>query len=116
FELRWRERPATAKRMTLVGVAAAAAATARALWLPIAVPFVGAGAAVAAGWLTLEHARWRAERWRHLERQVQDSEAVAERLFASLHDLVSDLRLDEVVAKVTRHAQAAVGGREFLLL
>ena len=116
FELRWQERPATGRRMTVAAVATAAAATASAILLPVALPLAAAGGALVGGWALREHSRWRAERWRHLERQVEDSEQVTQRLFASLQDLVSDLRLDEVVVKVTRHAQAAVGGREFLLL
>ena len=40
----------------------------------------------------------------------------AQRLESSLRDLVSDLRLDEVLEKITRNAQAAVGGKEFALL
>ncbi|MFL5823239.1 MAG: diguanylate cyclase [Solirubrobacteraceae bacterium] len=116
FELHWHERPATARRVILTGVSTGAAATASALMLPIALPLVAGGAALITGWAAREHHRWRAERWRHLQRKVEDSEQVTRRLFASLQDLVSDLRLDEVVAKVTRHAQAAVGGREFMLL
>ena len=116
FELRWQERPATGRRIAAAAVVTAAATTTGALFLPIVLPFAAVGGAMAAGWALREHSLWRAEQWRHLQRQVDDSEEVAQRLFASLQDLVSDLRLDEVVAKVTRHAQAAVGGREFMLL
>ena len=41
---------------------------------------------------------------------------VAEGLRASLRDLVSDLDLDEVLAKVVHQAHVAAGGREFVLL
>ncbi len=54
--------------------------------------------------------------WRQLQREAEDNADVAQRLFASLQDLVSDLQLEEVLGKVTRNAQAAVGGREFALL
>lgn len=116
YELRWQERPATGRQLTASAVATAAATTASALLLPIALPFATVGGAAVGGLIVREHVRWRREQWRHLKRQVDDSEQVAQRLFASLQDLVSDLRLDEVVAKVTRHAHAAVGGREFVLL
>jgi diguanylate cyclase (GGDEF)-like protein len=116
FELRWQERPATGRYLTAAAFATAGAATASAFLLPLALPFAALSGAVVGGLVIREHVRWQAEQWRHLKRQVEDSEQVAERLFASLQDLVSDLRLDEVVAKVTRHAHAAVGGREFLLL
>jgi diguanylate cyclase (GGDEF)-like protein len=116
FELRWQERPATGRYLTASAVVTAAATTTSALLLPLALPFVALSGAAVGGVIVREHLRWRAEQWRHLKRQADDSEQVTERLFASLQDLVSDLRLDEVVAKVTRHAHAAVGGREFLLL
>jgi diguanylate cyclase (GGDEF)-like protein len=116
YELRWQERPATGRRITLAAIATAAASAISAIFLPILLPVAALGGLLVGGWVLREHSRWRAERWRHLQRQLEDSEAVAQRLFASLQDLVSDLRLDEVVAKVTHHAQAAVGGRDFLLL
>jgi len=37
---------------------------------------------------------------------------VAQRMFETLQDLTSDLHLEEVLGKVTHHAQAAVGGQE----
>ncbi len=116
FELHWAEHPRTAARVAIGGLTVAAAFVSSVLLLPAALPWVGTGAAVAAGLLV--HDRWRSrhEQWRHLQRQVEDSEEVAQGLFASSQDLASDLRLEEVVAKVTRNAQAAMGGREFLLL
>jgi diguanylate cyclase (GGDEF)-like protein len=90
--------------------------SAAALLLQVALPFVGAAGLIAAGLIVRERERWRGEQLRHLQRQVHDSEQVTQRLLESLQDVVSDLRLEEVVAKVTRHAQTAVGGREFLLL
>lgn len=116
FELHWMERPRTAVRVALGACALATALAMSAVLLPVALPWVGAVAAVFAALVAHERHRWRREQWRHLQRQVEDSEEVAQRLFASLQDLVSDLRLEEVVAKVTRNAQAAVGGKEFLLL
>jgi len=116
FELHWIERDGAGKRAALAGLSVAIAVVASALLWAAALPFVGAGAAIAAGLLVRNRWRSRREQLRHLQRQLTDSEDVAERLFASLQDVVSDLRLEEVVAKVTRHAQAAVGGREFLLL
>jgi diguanylate cyclase (GGDEF)-like protein/putative nucleotidyltransferase with HDIG domain len=116
LDLRWTEHAGIVRRMALTGVASVGALVTSALLLPVALPGVGAAVAAAAGLLLYERERRQRERWRHLERQVDDSEDVADRLFASLQDLVSDLRLEEVVGKVTRNAQAAVGGREFMLL
>ena len=116
LDLRWTEHARIVRRMALTGVAGTGALVTSALALPVALPAVGAAVAVAAGLVLYQRERRQRERWRSLERQVEDSEDMADRLFASLQDLVSDLRLEEVVGKVTRNAQAAVGGREFMLL
>jgi diguanylate cyclase (GGDEF)-like protein/putative nucleotidyltransferase with HDIG domain len=115
FELHWVDRARIAARVALGGATLGVMALS-AFVLPVAVPFAGAGAAAVGMLLARERYRHHRDQWRHLQRQVEDSEEVAQRLFASLQDLVSDLRLEEVIAKVTRNAQAAVGGRDFLLL
>jgi diguanylate cyclase (GGDEF)-like protein len=73
-----------------------------------------AGAAAVTAWMRADH-QARAIR-RQLEAEAREQSEVAERLVASLQDLVSELRLDEVLAKVTANAQAAVVGKEFALL
>ncbi len=74
---------------------------------------VGAGAAIAAALRTAQTNRYQRRR---LEVEAREQSEVAERLIASLQDLVSELRLDEVLAKVTANAHAAVVGKEFALL
>jgi diguanylate cyclase (GGDEF)-like protein len=74
---------------------------------------VGAGAGIAAALRAVQHGRY--ER-RQLEAEAREQSEVAERLIASLQDLVSELRLDEVLAKVTANAHGAVVGKEFALL
>ncbi|HEV2075451.1 MAG TPA: sensor domain-containing diguanylate cyclase, partial [Thermoleophilaceae bacterium] len=71
------------------------------------------GATALGGWRLLSNHR---RRLRLLEAQAREQEESAERLTASLQDLVSALELDEVLDKVTCNAQAAVGGSEFVLL
>jgi diguanylate cyclase (GGDEF)-like protein len=115
FEMHWTERPHTRCHAVAAAAATAVGLTAAAVLAPVALPFVAAAGLIAGGLLVREREHWRAEQMRHLERQVHDSEQVTQRLLESLQDVVSDLRLEEVVAKVTRNAQAAVGGREFLL-
>jgi diguanylate cyclase (GGDEF)-like protein len=73
-----------------------------------------AGVAAVAAWMRADH-QARAVR-RQLEAEAREQSEVAERLIASLQDLVSELRLDEVLAKITANAQAAVVGKEFALL
>jgi diguanylate cyclase (GGDEF)-like protein/putative nucleotidyltransferase with HDIG domain len=56
------------------------------------------------------------QRWQRLGDELAAVSQTADQLTDSLHDLVSDLRPDEVLAKITRHAQSAIGGNEFALL
>jgi diguanylate cyclase (GGDEF)-like protein/putative nucleotidyltransferase with HDIG domain len=116
YELRWQEHVSIGRRVLAVGLGSAAAITAGALLLPAAVPAAAVLALASAGGLVNGEVRRRRRAWRQLEREAEDNADVAQRLFASLQDLVSDLQLEEVLSKVTRNAQAAVGGREFALL
>ena len=116
FDLRWHEHRSPGRRIA-AGLAATVLAVAASLTLdPAALPGAIGVAALGAGFVAQDRWRSRRAQWRHLQRQVDDSEEVNQRLFESLQDLVSDLRLEEVVAKVTRNAQVAVGGKDFLLL
>jgi diguanylate cyclase (GGDEF)-like protein/putative nucleotidyltransferase with HDIG domain len=116
YELRWREHVSMGRRVLAAGLGSAGALTASAMLLPAAVPAAAALALASVGVLSREQVRRRQRAWRQLQREAEDNADVAQRLFASLQDLVSDLQLDEVLSKVTRNAQAAVGGREFALL
>jgi diguanylate cyclase (GGDEF)-like protein len=116
YDLRWQRTRAVGRRAAALVAASGAALGVSAALAPVALPAVGGVAAAGAALVAREFARQRRERWRDLERRAEDNAEVAQRLFASLQDLVSDLRLDEVVAKVTQNAQEAVGGREFILL
>jgi diguanylate cyclase (GGDEF)-like protein/putative nucleotidyltransferase with HDIG domain len=116
YELRWREHPSTVRGVLAAGVASGAALASSALLLPQALPAAVAVAGVSAAALLQAEVRRRQRDWRQLKREAEDNADVAQRLFASLQDLVSDLQLDEVLSKVSRNAQAAVGGREFALL
>jgi len=80
--------------------------------LPVGAAVAGASA-VAAGVRAAHQAR--AVR-RQLEAEAHEQSDLADRLVASLQDLVSELRLDEVLAKITANAQAAVVGKEFALM
>ena len=56
------------------------------------------------------------QRWQRLSEELAAVTQTADQLTEALQDLVSDLRPDEVLAKLTRHARSAVGGNEFALL
>jgi diguanylate cyclase (GGDEF)-like protein len=55
-------------------------------------------------------------RERQLEALLSDLEDTTARLTGSLQDVVSELRIEDVLAKVTANARAAVGGSDFALL
>jgi diguanylate cyclase (GGDEF)-like protein len=100
-------------------VVAVASVVGAALLATLAPPFLPAVAAIPP---TVASILWRREserlrrRAHGLGQEVEEQKDVAERLTTSLHDLVSDLRLDEVLGKITDNAQAAVGGKEFVLI
>jgi diguanylate cyclase (GGDEF)-like protein/putative nucleotidyltransferase with HDIG domain len=87
-----------------------------ALVAPPLLPLAAVGATATAAVAGTQAARARQRRWRSLQSQAEQGSAAAERLTASLRDLVAGLDLDEVLGKITRNAQAAVGGTEFALL
>ncbi len=82
----------------------------RGLRIALGVPALG-GALVAT-----QGERRRRQRIRSLEAEVRDQQELGARVFASLRDLVSELRVEEVLAKVVENAQAAITGREFALM
>ncbi|HEY7631521.1 MAG TPA: sensor domain-containing diguanylate cyclase, partial [Thermoleophilaceae bacterium] len=54
--------------------------------------------------------------WRQLESEAREQAEVTQRLSASLQDIVSELRLEDVMAKVTANLQSTLAGRQFALL
>ena len=116
YVLRW-ESGAARLRKAIASLFGGGAAVATALaadpaLLPEASAFAG-GLTAYAG-----HSEWRFRKRRleHFEQRAEQQAEVAERLAASLQDLVSALRLDEVLEKIKGNAQVAVGGKEFALL
>jgi len=116
YDVRW-EDGASRMRKGLGALFTATASLGGALaFAPGLTPEAGG---LAAALLTLAGAqewRFRERRYRLLEQKAAHTADGAQRLEDSLRDLVSDLRLDEVLEKITRNAQAAVGGKEFALL
>jgi diguanylate cyclase (GGDEF)-like protein/putative nucleotidyltransferase with HDIG domain len=103
---------------TLLGAGAASilAVGSAALFAPALVP-AGLGIAATAG----ATSAWRLRRatrsrWDQLEREAREHLELAERLAASLQDLAGELRLEELLEKITHNAQSAVGGKEYALL
>ncbi len=96
--------------------ASAAALAAAALLAPAALPLAAAAALSAAALSARRIHRSRRARWRALEREVRSQAEVTDRLLASMQDLVSELRIDEVPAKITQNAEAVMAGKQFVLL
>ena len=116
YDVRWEERanrvlPAAVLGLLTAATVAPAALAAPAL-LPAALVVPVAGAAIVS---YLEHHRLRRAN-RSLHSELREQREVSSRLSGSLQDLVSDLRFDEVLAKITANASAAIGGKEFVLL
>jgi diguanylate cyclase (GGDEF)-like protein/putative nucleotidyltransferase with HDIG domain len=116
YEIRW-QSGAARLRTALGALFAGAALVGGALALDPGLAPEAAAAATALG-AAAGHSELRFRRRRHqyLERRAEQQAEVAERLANSLQDLVSALKLDEVLAKIRENAQVAVGGKEFALL
>lgn len=116
YEIRW-ERGSNIIRAGIGAlVLAVATITLAATVVPALLPAAIAAGVALSAWHAIRLARFHRARIERLEGEVQDQSRVFERLGASLQDLVSDLRLGDVLAKVTRNAQVALPGKEFVLL
>jgi diguanylate cyclase (GGDEF)-like protein/putative nucleotidyltransferase with HDIG domain len=116
YDVSWREHISIER--TLLGAAGvcAAAVGAPVLFAPAFVP-VGIGLAVSvAGGFSLRLGRAISRRWQQLERDLREQSDSSALLAESLQDLAGELRLDELLEKITRNAQLAVGGKEYALL
>jgi diguanylate cyclase (GGDEF)-like protein/putative nucleotidyltransferase with HDIG domain len=116
YEIRWSPGSTRVRTALASGFAAIASVVGALVLEPALLPEAGALAAAAAGYGATREVAFRRGRWKALERRAEQQADVAERLATSLQDLVSELRLDEVLEKITRHAQSAVRGKEFVLL
>jgi diguanylate cyclase (GGDEF)-like protein/putative nucleotidyltransferase with HDIG domain len=116
YDVSWREYVSPLRTILTAGAAAILAVGGSAVLAPALLP---AGVAVAAAAGALGAARLHRvgrRRWKQLEREIREQAEFGERLAASLQDLAGELRLDELLAKITRNAQSAVGGKEYALL
>jgi diguanylate cyclase (GGDEF)-like protein len=116
FDVSWQAAGVSTRSHVAAGIAAAAAIGASALAAPSLLPeALGATAMLAGlvGWQSTRAARAKVQR---LQTEADDAAAAGERLRGSLEDLVSELRLEELLDKVVHNARVAVGGKEFALL
>jgi diguanylate cyclase (GGDEF)-like protein/putative nucleotidyltransferase with HDIG domain len=116
YELRW-QTGASRLRTALAAAGGSIAAVGGALALdPALLPEALLAAAGLSGVATRAELGFRRRRLLHLERRADQQAEVADRLATSLQDLVSALKLDDVLAKIRKNAQVAIGGKEFALL
>ena len=116
YEIRWEQGSNIIRAGLGSVVTAASAITLAAIAVPPLVPVAIAASGGLISWQGIRFARFHRARIERLENAVEDQARVFERLGASLQDLVSELRLGDVLAKVTRNAQVALPGREFVLM
>ena len=116
YEVSWESPRAGVLRLAAAwGAASAATLAAAALVAPDRLRTAGAVPAVGGAAVARRVVLGRRRRARGLEAELRDQKEAAESLAASLRDLVSDLRLDEVLAKITANARGAVVGKELAL-
>ena len=115
YEVQWTDRGRSNRRIAAWGGVSAAGVLATALLAPAALPVAGA-AALAGGLGAAAAGAATARRRRLLEAELRQDRDAAALLMTSLGDLVSELRLEEVLEKITGNARSAVGGAELALL
>jgi diguanylate cyclase (GGDEF)-like protein len=116
YDIRWDEH-GNHVRFSIGAVGAGVAAVAAAALLhPAMLPLAVAAPLVAGGLAVARMRETYRRRIAHLTMDLRDQVAASERLTQSLHDLASELRLDDLLALVTANARAAVGGKDFALL
>ena len=116
YDITWQSGAGWKVPVAVVGTTAAVTVLPAAVLAPALLPAaVAVPAAVASALSYVHHTKLR-RRARSLKYQLDEQRETADRLSASLRDLVSELRIEEVLDKITANAKAAVGGKEFALL
>jgi diguanylate cyclase (GGDEF)-like protein/putative nucleotidyltransferase with HDIG domain len=116
YELRWQSGASRLRTALAAFTASAAAVIGSAALEPALLPEALGTAAALTGAAAYSELGFRRRRYRNLEQRASQQAELADRLATSLQDLVSALQLDEVLAKIRKNAQVAVGGKEFALL
>jgi diguanylate cyclase (GGDEF)-like protein/putative nucleotidyltransferase with HDIG domain len=116
YDVSWKEHVSVHRALALAAGAGALSVGAAAAFAPTLLPAGIALAGLTAGACAWRLGRALRRRWGQLERELGEQRESSERLAASLQDLAGELRLDELLGKITRNAQLAVGGKEYALL
>jgi diguanylate cyclase (GGDEF)-like protein/putative nucleotidyltransferase with HDIG domain len=116
YEVTWESGGAYVRSAFASVVAAAACLTGAALLAPQLLPEAGALSLLLTGMAARGTISVRRRMWRQLESEVRDQAQVSQMLAASLQDIVSELRLEDVLSKVTDNARSTLEGKQFALL
>jgi diguanylate cyclase (GGDEF)-like protein len=116
YDISWSRHFSPMRTLVGTGAVSVGAVAGAASVAPALLPFALAFAAAAGGRSAWRMHRETRSRWERLEREAREHLEFGERLAASLQDLAGELRLDELLEKITRNAQSAVGGKEYALL
>jgi len=116
YDISWSRHFAPLHMLLGAGAASILAVGSAAVIAPALVPAGLGVAAVLGGAAAWRMRRETRRRWDQLERDAREHLDYGERLAASLQDLAGELRLEELLEKITRNAQSAAGGKEYALL
>jgi diguanylate cyclase (GGDEF)-like protein/putative nucleotidyltransferase with HDIG domain len=116
YDLSWSEHVSPQRTVIGSALAAALAVGGAAMLAPALLPTGVAVAGVAGSAAAWKVHRVNRRRCDQLEREAREHAELGQRLAGSLQDLTGELRLDELLDKITRNAQSAVGGKEYALL
>ena len=116
YDVSWSRHFSPLRALLGAGAASILAVGSTALLAPALVPAGLAVAAAAGGASAWRMRRATKLRWEQLEREAREHLELGERLVDSLQDLAGELRLEELLEKITHNAQSAVGGKEYALL
>jgi diguanylate cyclase (GGDEF)-like protein len=117
FDVRWVSDLEGMKRLGIGISAASLALLGAGLALDPALAIIGAVLAAAGGTTTGVRAfLFQNRRIRSLDARVREQDQAADHQLASLAALSSDLRLGEVLKRITGNARNAIGGKEFALV
>ncbi|HEY2652274.1 MAG TPA: sensor domain-containing diguanylate cyclase [Solirubrobacteraceae bacterium] len=117
FDVQWVSGiPSATRPILIAGTSGAIFATAGAFFDPLLFGVGAALAAAAVGIAGIRAAIGTRRRVTALEMRVRDQDLQADAQLASLAALSSELRLDEVLDRITASASTAVGGAQFALL
>jgi diguanylate cyclase (GGDEF)-like protein/putative nucleotidyltransferase with HDIG domain len=116
YDVSWSRHLSPIRTLLAAGAVGIVSVGAAAVLSPALVP-AGLGVSAAAGSASAWRIHWATRaRWNQLEREAREHLELSERLAASLQDLAGELRLEDLLEKITANAQSAVGGKEYALL